>query len=87
MQLSSPAVRKVISETTIKAQSLGLPLGAARRVAMGSVFRYVSTRATVAGFQDAFLFGAMLVGVSLAAVFLLPKHLVSHVSNEPVGME
>ena len=78
MQVTSPAVQRVLAETTIKAQSLGLPMGAARQVAMGSLARYVATRANVAGFQDAFLFGSMLVGVSLAAVFLLPKHLVGH---------
>jgi DHA2 family multidrug resistance protein len=87
MRLNTPEVQRVLQEATVKAQSLGLPMGAARRVAMGTLARYVGTRATVAGFQDAFLFGAMLVAVSLGAVFLLPKHLVSHVSNEPAGME
>jgi EmrB/QacA subfamily drug resistance transporter len=78
MSANSPAVLQTLSGLTFKAQSLGLPMGAARRVAFGALGKYLATRSMVAGFQDAFLFASVLVAVSVGAVFLLPTQLVGH---------
>jgi EmrB/QacA subfamily drug resistance transporter len=72
IQSVTPAFREASVAVMRRALELGYGHAAAARVAGTAVAMNVSRGASVAGFEDAFLFGGGLIVVAMAAAFLLP---------------
>jgi len=70
---TSSAFREASSGIMHRALDLGYSHAAAARLSGVAVAMNVNRGATVAGFEDAFVFGAGLILIAIAAAFLLPS--------------
>jgi EmrB/QacA subfamily drug resistance transporter len=83
--MSSTATQAFIGGFARQAVQLGLTHRAAQGIGHGLLAQYVGQTATVAGFQDAFLFGTVLIGIAVLPALLLPKDIVMH-KDQQVGI-
>jgi len=70
---SSPAFQSTVQNVSERAKTLGYDERTAAAVAQGAVARAGFVRASEQGFQDAFMFGALIVLLTIPPVFLLPR--------------
>jgi DHA2 family multidrug resistance protein len=85
---NSPAFRDALGNFYRVAHDAGLSHAESVKAASSIVGRHVADFATVQGFQDAFLIGAMITFATLFLVFLLPNHPQARGPNaEPIHME
>jgi DHA2 family multidrug resistance protein len=82
---AGPATQAFIGGFARQAVQLGLTHRAAQGIGHGLLAQYVGQTATVAGFQDAFLFGTVLIGIAVLPALLLPKDIVMH-KDQQVGI-
>ena len=83
----SPAYRDTARTWYERAHELGLSHADSLRAAKAVIVGHISKTASVLGFQDAFLIGALLTFVVLFGVFLLPNRPIHNASSEPIHME
>jgi DHA2 family multidrug resistance protein len=69
----SAVYQKSVGRMMEHAHTLGFTHAESLRLAMGGIFKALGISAQVAGFQDAFLFGAYIVALGVFAAFLLPR--------------
>lgn len=70
-----------------QAHNLGYTHAQSAAIARSAVSQTVVSSASVSGFQDAFLFGTLMVGMGILAAFFLPDQSVKQEGPSPVAME
>jgi hypothetical protein len=83
---ASPAYQSTVHNVMERAQALGYDTRTAGAAAQSMVAKAGFVRASELGFQDAFLFGALIVLLTIPPVFLLPRKPPAK-PDEPVVME
>jgi hypothetical protein len=84
---SSPAFHDAKQMLMTHAQEIGLSHAESARASSLILGGYIGKTASVMGFQDAFLIGAVITILVLAGVFLLPNKPIHHARGEPVHLE
>jgi len=87
MTLRTPAVREAASWTLHRAHFLGYSSDHAYGIASGWIVHHGSRIASERAFQDSFLFGALIVAVTMVPAFFLPGKPPSHRSEETPTLE
>jgi DHA2 family multidrug resistance protein len=87
VDLGLPNVKQALEDLYYKAFQLGHSSIEAGQYAKAMLIKHVSEMATVSGFQDAFLVGAILVLFSIGFAFLLPQHTTGGSMEEPAILE
>jgi MFS transporter, DHA2 family, multidrug resistance protein len=86
VEAKTPATSEALKALFYHARELGYSNADALKVAQGGLVSHVAGAASSAGFEDAFIFGAVVVCLGLAAAFLMPMK-TDPVSSEHLVME
>ncbi len=83
---TSPAYQEAVRRVFSRAHELGYSHVQSMRIAATTVGQNIARSASVLSFQDAFIVGAIITGIALLGVFLLPKKPI-YFGKEPVHVE
>jgi DHA2 family multidrug resistance protein len=84
---TSPSYHEAFNSVFTRAQDIGHNHADSLRVAATTVGGHIAKAASIQGFQDAFLVGALITFLTLFGVFLLPAKRILHKSSEPIHLE
>jgi DHA2 family multidrug resistance protein len=87
LRAESPVLRRIMQDLYYHSTTLGYSPAEAHKVAQAQIIKHVSETAAVAGFQDAFLVGAVVVTLAIFCALLLPQGMVRHKTEEPMVLE